>query len=205
MWRFVLKENIRRLQVLAVREKSGAERQKLLQLVEEAKAELAEIDQASTPERARNDVALEYFAGRVVDDALELNGAQFGSLQIYDDSREHLMVLAQRNFRAPFLHHLALMKPGDGSPCGHCLADDTPAEVADVNVDQSFEPHRTAAREAGFQAVQAFPVRNGAGSPIAVLSTYFSDPRSFSRDDLHRMSIYTASVGSGLERHLTRR
>ena len=204
MWRFVLRENIRRLRALMAQEQSGAERQKLSQFLKEAEAELADIERVSTPPVARSDAALESLAGRAVHDAMKLSGAQFGSLQIYDKARAQLMILAQRNFRAPFLHSLALMKPGDGSACGRCLAAGASAAVADVNTDPAFEPHREAAREAGFRAVHASPVRDAGGTLMAVLSTYYSAPRSFSDDDLYRMDFYADSISLGLERHLRR-
>jgi hypothetical protein len=113
-----------------------------------------------------------------------------------------LIILAQRNLRAKFLHYLAHMKAGDGSGCGRCLAEDAPVSISDVNNDAAFEPHLEAAIEAGFRAVRAFPVRDASGKMIAVLSTYFDAPQSFAGDDQSRMSVLTSTLGSNLESHL---
>ena len=205
MWRFVLKENIRRFRNLAAQSQSQSEREKLELMIGEAQSELAELEQASTPQIARDDDALQSFAERVVAEAMKQHGAQFSTLQIYDENRDHLIILAQSNLRAPFLHHLASMRPGDGSACGRCLADDAAAAIADVNRDAGFVPHREAARDAGFEAVQASPVRDGAGNLIAVLSVYFSAPQSFSAADVERMSEFASSFGPRLEQHLGRK
>lgn len=204
MWRFVLSENVRRYQTLVADAGSEAERAKLEQLILDSQLELEDLEQASTPEIARHDEALKFFVERVTDEALKALSAQFSTLQIYDETREHLIILAQKNFRAPFLHHLALMKPGDGSACGRCLADDAPAAVKDVNGDPGFAPHRAAAAEAGFQAVHAAPVRNRSGALIAVLSTYFGAPQQFSGSDLRQIESFAGTIGPNLAKYLSR-
>lgn len=204
MWRFVLRENIRRFQALLRHADTDEQRQTLRQLLQEAELELQELEEASTSEIAKHDASLNYVAGRAVDQAMGLQGSQFASLQIFDESREHLIILAHRNLRAKFLHHLAHVKPGDGSACGHCLAHNEHAAIADTNNDEGFKPHREAASEAGFQAVAAFPVRDGSGQLIAVLSTYFEVPQRFSDDNLSKMTDLTDAIGSQLEGHLRR-
>jgi len=202
MWRYVLNENILRFNALLAQARSESERAKLRQLIAQTEVDLRELEEASTPEVVRNDAALRFFAERAVGEALKLQAANFSTLQIYDPSRERLIILAQCNFRAAFLHHLEEMRPGDGSACGRCLADGAPAMIGDVNNDLEFEAHREAAREAGVQAVLACPARNGSGALIAVLSTYFSAPRQFSGQDVLQMSSFAASLGPELERHL---
>lgn len=202
MWRFVLRENIRRYETLLAKAELKSERDQLGELLKQAQLELGELEKASTPEMARDDAALKLFAEHCTDEAMKLHGAQFSTLQIFDEQRDTLIILAQRNFRAPFLHHLALMRPGDGSACGRCLAEGRPAAIGDVNSDVAFEPHREAAREAGFESVQACPVLSRSGSLMAVLSTYFSTPQRFSEDELNRIALYAKKIGTGLERHL---
>jgi GAF domain-containing protein len=202
VWRFVLRENIRRFQNLIAKEESDLKRDILRRLLKDAEEELEELEQASTPQIAQRDDALRFFADNCVEQAVRLHAAQFSTLQIYDEAREQLIILAQRNFRPPFLHHLSSVKPGDGSACGRCLENNAPAVIEDVNRDLAFEPHREAALEAGFEAVQASPVPNRSEALIAVLSTYFSRPRRFSENDLNGMASYAARIGPGLERHL---
>lgn len=202
MWRFVLRENIRRFEALMGLAKSEDQRETLLELLQEARSQLDELENASTPEIAKRDDWLNTLANRAVDQAMALQHAQFASLQIYEESSEHLIILAQRNLRAAFLHHLAQVKPGDGSACGRCLANNAPVVIADVSRDSAFEPHRKAAHEAGFQAVEAFPVRDGSDKLVAVLSTYFESAHAISGDELDRMTDFANSVGRTLASHL---
>lgn len=204
MWRFVLRENIRRFETLMEKASSASERDHLRGLLQQSQAELAELELASTPELARNDEALKSFSERAVDEAMNRHRAQFSTLQIYDDTRDHLIILAQRNFRASFLHHLAGMRPGDGSACGRCLQDAAAAAIEDVRKDSDFRPHLAPALEAGFHAVQASPVTDASGELIAVLSTYFASPHHFSEEAMDRMTTYAASIGRGLAERLRR-
>lgn len=202
MWRFVLRENILRFQTLLGTEKSADKCATLRQLLKDAEEELQELEQASTPLLAQRNDALRFFADHCVEQAVRLHAAQFSTLQIYDGARERLIILAQKNFRAPFLHHLSSIRPGDGSACGRCLQTGAPAAVEDVKTDVEFEPHRLVALEAGFEAVQSSPVIDRSNALIAVLSTYFSRPRRFSDDELTAMARYAARIGPDLERRL---
>lgn len=202
MWRFVLRENIRRFEALRDQAPSDDDRARFQQLIDGAQAELDDLEEASTPHLAEHDSALKYFAEHAVERGMTLSGAQFCTLQIYDHRREDMIILAQRNHRAPFLHHLAMMKPGDGSACGRCLETGRPSAIEDVDGDAEFEPHRDKANEAGFGAVHACPIRNGAGQVIAVMSVYFSTPRAFSAEELERMSGFAESIGPALEGRL---
>ena len=202
MWRFVLRENISRFHTLLATEQSAEKRDTLRRLLKEAEEELNELEQVSTPLLARRDDALRFYADQCVEQAVRLHAAQFSTLQIYDEAREQLIILAQKNFRAPFLLHLSNVRLGDGSACARCLENGVPAAVEDVNSDAAFEPHRRAALEAGFEAVQASPVPGRSDALIAVLSTYFSRPRRFSEDELTAMARYAARIGPDLEQRL---
>lgn len=204
MWRFVLRENIRRFETLMAKASSASEGEHLKGLLQQAKAELAELELASTPQLAREDEALKSFSERAADEAMTRSGAQFSTLQIYDATRDRLIILAQRNFRASFLHHLAGVRPGDGSACGRCLQDAAAAAIDDIRNDRDFGPHLAPALEAGIRAVQASPVTDASGELIAVLSTYFASPQHFSDEAIDRMCSYAGSIGRGLAERLRR-
>lgn len=133
---------------------------------------------------------------------MRLTNAQFGNVQIYDPRSRSLVILAQRNFRKPFLDHFAVVTASDGSPCGRALANRMPTSVEDIETDPAFEPHRQVAREAGFRAVLSAPLVSGADKLIGILSTHFSQPRQFRGEETAAMTAYCASVALALERRL---
>lgn len=177
----------------------------LARLLDEAEAELRELENSSTPEVAKNDAALKLFSERSIDEAMRLDGAQLGTLQIYDERSEALIILAQRNFRAEFLRPFTLIKPGEGSLSGRCFVEGRTIVVEDVNGDPSFKGRRELAREGGFKAVQSSPIIGRSGNVIGVLSTHFADPHCFSHEDISRIERFAKSVGCGLEKRLAAR
>ncbi|MFN3523377.1 MAG: GAF domain-containing protein [Phenylobacterium sp.] len=202
MWRFMLKENIRRFRALIDAEPSTAEREHLQRLLLEAESDLQDLEQASTPDLAHRDAALQMLAEQSIDEAMRLLDAQFGLLQVWNEDLDGLVILAQRNFRPQFLHHFALVRPGDGSVCGRSMADGSAVAVDDVGTDPAFEPHRHVAQDAGFRAVLSLPLKATSDAPIGVLSTHFRSSRRFSDQELGRVASHARSVASAVAPHL---
>lgn len=136
------------------------------------------------------------------DEAMRLLGAQYGKLQIYDEASGALLILAQRNFRTGFLEHFAVVRAGSGSVCSRVLATGKRVAIEDVMTDPDFEPHRGAAEEADFRAVQSTPLLDGSGKLLGVLSTHFKNPRRFSDTDGAVLDSLAEVVAAGLAREL---
>lgn len=202
MWRAILEDNIRHFRELLAAKRPEHNADTLRRLLAEAEAELEQLERASTHERARSDAILRVFAETAIDDAMRLNQAQFGNLQIFDETSGSLIILAQRNFRNPFLNHFAIVKPGDGSACGRASVDSNRLVIEDIALDPAFESHLRVAIEAGFRAVQSTPLRDGSGRLLGVLSTHFSNPRCFSVDEHAMMDRHSAFVATTLARLL---
>src|SRR5262249_51398903 len=47
--------------------------------------------------------------------AIDLQGADFGNVQLFDPDRGGLVIVAQRNFQTPFLEHFALVRADDSA------------------------------------------------------------------------------------------
>lgn len=201
MWRFVLKENIRRFRAQIEHETSAAKRETLQSLLADAEVELAELDRASTPEAVKGDASLGMFAERAIDQAMKLHGAQFGILQVYDDALCALQILAQKNFRAEYLRPFVSINPDEGSVSGRSFKEGRTITIEDVNSDPSFELRRQTAKEGGFEAVQSSPLKSG-DLVIGVLSTHFTKPQQFTPRDVQRMDRYASSIGAELHKHL---
>ena len=58
----------------------------------------------------------------VLDAVIELHGADFGNVQLYDEATGTLRIAAQRNFDQDFLEHFATVDAADGSCCGLAAA-----------------------------------------------------------------------------------
>jgi GAF domain-containing protein len=199
MWRFILRENIRDCRLRIAREASPDMRAVLAQRLGTLEAELEDLVALSTPDLVRRVPALGVIADRAIRDAMRLAGAQFAHLQIFDWNSDDLVILAQRNFRAPFLQHFAAIRDDGDRLCGRALAEGGPLTVADVATDPHFAAHRDVALAEGVRALQITPLRTARGDCLGVLSIHFGNPRAFVRNDLDRMIDHATAVADRLQ------
>lgn len=203
MWRFTFRENIRQLRRQLDAAGSDRERGQIVKLLGEAEQELADLERLSSTERWRDQPALRIFADRSVQDAMRDRGADFGNLQLYEQSLDGLVIVAQRNLRAEFLEHFALVRRADGSACARCLDGVGPTVVEDVAADRDFDPHRQVIARAGIRAIESSPLVDEAGRLIGVISTLYRAPRTFSDAERQAIGRHAQAVCSGLAAHLS--
>lgn len=201
MWRFILGQNIRIFRLMLQAEKSPVKRALLRQQLVDAEAELSALNEASTPKIVQRNAALAIFAQHAVDEALTMSDARFGCLQIHDDILGGLVIVAQKNFRLQFLHHLALVPPGDGTVYARCMENGEQIAIEDINQDPEFEPHRELALSEGFQAVVSSPLLSS-DKVVGILSVHFSEPTKFASSMLIRHADHARSIGSVVGNHL---
>ena len=139
----------------------------------------------------------------VLDATIELQGADFGNIQLYDRETRTLAIVAQRGFRKEFLDYFAHVDAGDGSACGAALKQRSRKIIEDVNLDPDFEPHRHIAASAGFRAVQSTPlVDHSIGEPVGMLSTHFRSPGRPSDRDLRLTDLYAHQAANVIVRRI---
>jgi PAS domain-containing protein len=139
----------------------------------------------------------------VLDATIELQGADFGNIQLYDRETRNLGIVAQRGFRKEFLDHFVHVDPGDGSACGAALKQRSRKIIEDVNLDPDFERHRHIAASAGFRAVQSTPlVDHSTGESVGMLSTHFRSPGRPSDRDLRLTDLYAHQAANVIVRRI---
>lgn len=139
---------------------------------------------------------------QMLDATIELQGADFGNVQLLDPERGGLVIVAQRNFETPFLEHFAVVR-ADDCACGRAADVGHRIIIEDIEADESFAPHRGVAREAGFRAVQSTPLISHRGELLGMLSTHFRKPHRPSDHELRLTDIYVQQAARMLERKQT--
>jgi anti-anti-sigma factor len=148
-----------------------------------------------------NGARLDWLLPRLLDGALSLMGADFGTLQLLDPVSGSLWLVTQSGFSQEFLDHFAVV--GDGhSACGRAAQAGAQIVIADVTTDRGFAPHRQIAAAAGVRAVQATPLADYAGRLIGVVSTHFARPHRPPARDLRVMELYGDFAGEAVARQL---
>ncbi len=115
--------------------------------------------------------------------AIDLHQAQFGTLQLLDPGSRILRIAAQHGFRPAFLKRFETVSADDGTACGRALQGGAPCQIADVEADPMYAPHRAAAAEAGYRAVQAVPLVSRTGEILGVMSVHFRETHVFTPRD----------------------
>jgi GAF domain-containing protein len=111
----------------------------------------------------------------ILDATIELQGADFGNVQLYDEATGILKIVAHRGLDQGFLDHFAAVDASEASACGLALRSRTRIIIEDVNADRAFEPHRGIAAATRFRSVPSTPLfERGSGKPLGMLSTHFA-------------------------------
>jgi PAS domain S-box-containing protein len=128
---------------------------------------------------------------QILDSTIELQGADFGSIHLYDEATGALTIVAHRGLDQGFLDYFARVDASVMSACGRALHSGSRIVIEDVNTEPDFEPHRGVAAAAGFRGVQSTPVRDRkTGKLLGLLSTHFREPHRPSEHELRLTDGY---------------
>jgi PAS domain S-box-containing protein len=127
---------------------------------------------------------------------IELLGADFGIIQLYDPETRSLHIAAQQGFGVGFLEYFRNMTIDSDSTSARALNEGTRIIIEDVTLDSEFVPHRHIAASAGFRAVQSAPlIERSSGCLIGVLSTHFRAPGRPGERTLRWADLYALQAG----------
>src|SRR5262245_49551585 len=93
---------------------------------------------------------------RILGDAMALNGAEYGTLQL--PWGDYLLIVDQRNFNWPFLETFRKVAKEHGSACGRALRSGKTVVIGDTEFDAESAPFRSVARSAGYRSVLTTPL-----------------------------------------------
>jgi diguanylate cyclase (GGDEF)-like protein/PAS domain S-box-containing protein len=135
-------------------------------------------------------VRLRPFLGEVVDAAIAISGADFGSIQLIDPNTSHLKIVASRGFPQWWLDFWDTVTAGRGV-CGTALEHGKRVVVEDVEQSPIFAG--TSALEvqlkAGVRAVQSTPIVTREGKPIGMFSTHYKTPHQWDDRTLQLLDL----------------
>ena len=117
----------------------------------------------------------------VLNAAVELQGAQFGCVQLVGHESTQLETVVQQGFEPGVLDRF-LPLTEEGTAWARALATRTLVQIPDVNAEAPG-PDRAGAARAGYRAVQSAPLITRNGDLVGVLSVHFREPHPFSPRD----------------------
>lgn len=126
----------------------------------------------------------------VLDATMELQGADFGDVQLYDDATETLKIVAHRGVGQAFLDYFETVDANDGSPWALALRSRARTIIEDMSA-QPDDAHQGVAAATGYRGVQSTPLfERHTGKPIGMLSTLFRKPYRPSERELRLTDLY---------------
>jgi PAS domain S-box-containing protein len=127
--------------------------------------------------RPAEDADLAPLLEQVLDAAIELQGADFGDVELYDADKRTLRIVAHRGVGQAFLEHFGCVEANDRSGCGIALKTGHRIVIKDVTEHGSYGPHLAVAAATGYRGVSCTPLRErGTGLPLGMLTTLFRKP-----------------------------
>jgi PAS domain S-box-containing protein len=131
----------------------------------------------------------------LIDGVMELQGADFGDLQLLNKTTARLEIVAHRDLGFELLDHLRGVAPDENPAYAEALKSGTRIIIEDVDTDPTFAAHRAFAASAGFRAFQSTPLfEHGSGAPVGVISTRFREPHRFSKRELRLTDFYAVQA-----------
>jgi PAS domain S-box-containing protein len=136
----------------------------------------------------------------IIDAGIALLGADMGHIQLLNQEKQVLEIVAQRGFGPDFLEHFREVSAADTTASGRCLREKRRIIIEDVETDADFGPHRAAAAAAGYRAVHSRPLLGMNGEIIGVFSTHFRRSHRPSEQELSRFDLYAYQAAEFIER-----
>jgi len=113
----------------------------------------------------------------ILNAALQVVGADAGTIQLLDPTRQTLSLLVAQGFQADMRAHFASVDASSGAPCGRALA----AGRREVRVFDPALPDPDGSTawhlEAGLASAQSTPLMSRSGRPLGMLSTHWRERR----------------------------
>jgi GAF domain-containing protein len=133
---------------------------------------------------------------RVLADAVALQGAEFGDVQLPADGV--LLIVEQIGFKPPYLQAFKEVRPTDGCACGRALRTRKPLVIPDIRADEDYSPFLKIAKAAGYRAVQTTPLFTDAGVLVGFVSTHFANVHTPTKIEMEILSAYSHIAGDRL-------
>ncbi len=134
---------------------------------------------------------------RVLTDAIALQGAEFGNVQLPTEDGV-LLIVEHIGFKAPFLEAFKEVRPTDGCACGRALRTRKPVVIPDITADEEYRPFVKIAEAAGYRAVETTPLFTDADVLIALVSTHFANVHTPTKIEMDTLIAYSRIAGEHL-------
>ncbi|MBV9926956.1 MAG: PAS domain-containing protein [Acidobacteria bacterium] len=139
---------------------------------------------------------------QILDAAIAIMDADFGSIQMLDAERGELKLLAWRNFHPDAAEFWQTVSVETGSSCGSALQHGERIIVPDVNADDSVITSENLQYQhlSGIAAVQSTPLTTREGRVVGMISTHWREVHTPAERELRLLDILARQAADFFER-----
>jgi len=179
--------------------------QEALSVSQEAlSAELAAMKRLhAMVDRILQDDSLDSILPETVDAAIEIAGADMGTVQLLERDTSKLRIAASRGLERPALDFFAHVALDDPTALGESMRRGERVTVEDVTKSDIFAgtPAFDVLRAAGVRAFQSTPLMSRSGTLIGTLSTHYRSPGLPQERDLRVLDLLARQAADAIERN----
>ena len=117
---------------------------------------------------------------QVLDQAIKMDGATKGNVQLVNPLLGELQWVVQRGFNPSFVQTFEHVRLDESTSCARSARYLRRVIIPDITGDLLFAPYLTICRENGFQAMQSTPIIGEDGLLKGVFTTHFPEPHHLS-------------------------
>ncbi len=136
--------------------------------------------------------------------AIELTGADAGTIQILDESTQDLCIIASQGIPLNLSEHFARVDVSSDTSCGIALCSGSRTFV-DFDVPQHLDPHGSMRLhvEAGLLSAQSTPLISRTGKPIGMVSTHWRTRHRPSDRQIQFLDLLARQAADTIEQRQT--
>jgi PAS domain S-box-containing protein len=136
----------------------------------------------------------------VLSAAVDLLGADFGNIRLFDREQQTLEIVAHIGFERAFLEALPAIHANGDTFWTRALCHGRRVMIEDVTRKPGYEPYLAAATAAGYRAVQLTPLASHGDEVLGILATHFRRPRTLSERDEQLLDLLARHASDVLQR-----
>jgi len=141
----------------------------------------------------------------ILETAVAVCDASFGSINLYDPDAEALVIKAHVGFDEEALAKVRILRPGrDPGACAKSFETGRRMSVSDTETDPCFEGIRDFARHLGIRSVHSMPIVTRGGEAVGVLSVHFKEPRMPTTSQMQLVEVCARHAADAIETHRSR-
>ena len=160
--------------------------------------EMTRLHELNTALVVENDLGA--MLNRVLEACTQLLGTDKGTLQLYEEDKQRLELVARRGFDQAFEDHFKSVDADSSCSCGMALKLRERVVIDDLAAQSALAEYAALMRGYGIYAVQSTPIRSRGNKILGMISTHFDKPHRPSDREMRLLDLYAQQAERVIER-----